>query len=144
MYLPDLEIYPSGEHRSKLTAKAVGWLDANHPYPKGNSTDIFVQNLWHRCKNPPIKHFGYHVCGLCGHDENNWGIRIDNGQEQFDVGNGDIIVFGQEDIYVAPNMIYHYVVNHNYQPPDSFVIATLNSPLPKTQEYSELLGKYFG
>ena len=39
--------------------------------------------------------------------------------------------------YAAPNLIYHYVVDHQYLPPDAFVRAVLDGPLPGSPEYLE-------
>ena len=56
------------------------------------------------------------------------------------LGNAEIIVFGQRGkIYVAPNMIYHYVTAHHYKPPDEFVQALRDGPCPPEHEYIERL-----
>jgi hypothetical protein len=44
------------------------------------------------------------------------------------VPNGDVL-------FVAPEMIVHYVEQHQYAPPKEFVAAVLRSPLPDEQEY---------
>lgn len=47
----------------------------------------------------------------------------------------------QGQLYAAPNLIYHYVVIHNYSPPVEFVRAVLAGPCPPEDRYFELLSK---
>jgi hypothetical protein len=62
---------------------------------------------------------GVHTCELCG---------------SFKAG-GNLGVPGDGVLYVAPEMIAHYVSAHGYLPPDEFVQAVSVSPLPGTEEY---------
>ncbi len=41
-------------------------------------------------------------------------------------------------VYAAPDLIYHYVVAHHYRPPDEFIQAVMETPLPGSQEYEVL------
>jgi len=41
-------------------------------------------------------------------------------------------------VYAAPDLIYHYVVEHHYCPPDEFIQAVLEGPLPGSLEYEAL------
>ena len=38
-------------------------------------------------------------------------------------------------LYVAPEMISHYVEQHNYLPPQEFANAVSDSPIPGTRQY---------
>jgi hypothetical protein len=38
-------------------------------------------------------------------------------------------------LFAAPEMLSHYVEAHGYRPPDEFIVAVLQSPLPGTAEY---------
>ncbi len=58
------------------------------------------------------------------------------------LGSAEIRVFGSNGVtYAAPDMIYHYVAEHEYKPPDEFIEAVLYGPLPDTVEYKVLLAK---
>jgi hypothetical protein len=78
MYYPDLAHYEYdyGLDRPKPLRRTIGWLDAEHDYPKGE-------------------------------------VEL------------EIYVPGRNGIYVAPSLIYHYVVDHHYQPPAEFMEAVL-------------------
>jgi hypothetical protein len=62
---------------------------------------------------------GLHTCEFCGraHGINNFGVP-----------SGDLL-------FVAPELVVHYIEEHGYSPPAAFVEAVLRSPLPDTEEY---------
>ena len=62
---------------------------------------------------------GFHTCEFCG-----WS----HGNENFGVPSGELL-------FVAPEMVVHYIEEHGYCPPAEFVEAVLRSPLPDTEEY---------
>src|ERR1044071_8695229 len=63
------------------------------------------------------------------------GIHPDTG-ERIRLGHAEIYVFGEDGkIYVAPNLIYHYVTVHHYKPPAEFLRALKRSPSPPGPEY---------
>jgi hypothetical protein len=66
-------------------------------------------------------------------------VRVRRGDEQLTIGSAEIRVFGQR-IYAAPTLIYHYVLEHHYQPPNDFVRGLLDGPRPPSDEYRALLG----
>jgi hypothetical protein len=43
------------------------------------------------------------------------------------------------EAFSAPNLIYHYVSEHEYQPPPEFLRALEQGPRPGTEQYSRLL-----
>jgi hypothetical protein len=52
------------------------------------------------------------------------------------LGSAELWVFdAHEQVYRAPNLIYHYVADHHYQPPDVFIQALLTSDSPMTEAY---------
>ena len=69
-----------------------------------------------------------------GYSGMNYGIHPDTG-ERIGLGSAVIMVFGKEGIYVAPNLIYHYVTIHHYKPPEEFLRALKHSPSPPDPEY---------
>ena len=88
---------------------------------------------------PVIQTRGFHVCKLCDMSPTQIPT-IKRGNETLKVGSAEIRVFGQDGtIYAAPNLIYHYVVDHHYRPPDLFIQAVLGGVQPGTSNYHELL-----
>ena len=60
--------------------------------------------------------------------------------EKIELGYAQIVVFAPGGrIYIAPNMIYHYVTVHHYKPPDEFIQALRDGPCPPEPEYIERL-----
>ena len=98
----------------------VGWLDIDHPFPKGNTTAEFRRLLGKLCQSPMLLHFGFHVCQFCPKKT------VCSATHPERRGNGQIRVMDLGGIwYAAPTMIYHYVSQHSYLPPDQFIEAVL-------------------
>ncbi len=133
MYYPDLTSYEyiPDSNTTSLHLLNVGWLDAIHPFPKGETTTIFQERLFEFCLHPVFKTRGVHVCELCGF----FGMAKRGNKEAW-LGSAEIRVIGKEGrVYVAPTLVYHYVVDHGYCPPEEFLQAVLESPLPNSPEY---------
>ncbi|WP_444843366.1 DUF7919 family protein [Enhygromyxa salina] len=60
-------------------------------------------------------------------------------QEELKLGSGQIRVLHGATWYASPNLIVHYVAEHEYRPPDVFLDAVFNGPQPATQEYADAL-----
>jgi hypothetical protein len=107
--------------------RAIGWLAAGRPFPQGRSSPAFVRRLlrfgarWrYSTKELWWGTFrGLHCCELCG-KANSYG--------NFGVPAGSLL-------FVAPEMVVHYVQDHRYAPPAAFVEAIRTAPLPGTAEY---------
>lgn len=139
MYYPDLSPIPHTMHRSVLSGKAVGWLSCEYPYPKGKTPLNFLERLLPFCCSPPVVYCGYHDCDFCDGS----GTSVKSGDKRYLLGSGDILVFGPDEIYLAPNLIYHYVADHDYLPPAEFISAVLKSPLPDSAEYFARMMEYY-
>lgn len=134
MYYQDLTLYQYIPIEGDPTTLNIGWLGDGQEYPKGQVSEPFVERLWTFCLFPVNQMRGYHECDLC--TEPTFGVRFQRGEEQLWLGSAEIRVFGLDDTaYAAPNMIYHYIVDHHYLPPDVFIRAVLEGPLPDTPEY---------
>jgi hypothetical protein len=98
----------------------VGWLEKGQPIPMGETPEAFRAGLAELCDNKSIHHcMGHHVCEFCL--DASWHDRYFN-----DMGNGEIWVRSADGIwYVAPRLIVHYVLKHDYCPPPEFVEAIL-------------------
>jgi hypothetical protein len=111
-----------GEH-----VRAVGWLSNNQPFPVGEVPPAFLRRLqeFTRKWGHSVDDLGWgvamgmHSCELCGEcmTSGNFGVPC-----------GDLL-------FVAPEMVSHYVEVHRYRPPAQFITALMESPSPGTDEY---------
>jgi hypothetical protein len=114
--------------------RAVGWLSSSKPFPKGTSSAPFVAKLRERCANwgtcRRVLNWsaagGRHTCEMCDahHASGNLGIPASG------------------LLYVAPEMIAHYVEAHDYLPPQEFIDAMLACPSPDTSEYESAVSPF--
>jgi hypothetical protein len=89
----------------------VGWLGEGRSFPTGPTSEEFRAALKELCDHPIHLHRGVHVCEFC----------------RGACGSGQIRVCSQTGVwYVAPTMIHHYVVAHEYRPPEDFIAAVMN------------------
>ena len=141
-YYADFTQYEYYAQASNPSTLNIGWLDASHGNPMGSVSDIFLERLWAYCCERVVQSKGFHVCDLC--DEPQWPCLARRGDEELQLGSAEIRVLGKGGIvYAAPDFIYHYVVKHNYKPPDEFIEAVLSDPSPDSAEYQELKKKYW-
>lgn len=105
----------------------IGWLTAEKKFSKGKTSKEFQEILTDFCQNPPQQYAtcGYHPCEFCG--------RI--------LGGSEIRIVGDEKIFAAPVLIFHYVITHSYRPPQEFIDAVMSAPLPDSDEVIERYGR---
>ena len=108
--------------------RAIGWLSATAPYSTGDTPADFVDKLrllakhWGASTSAlgwPVTG-GPHTCEMCG------AVRAA----------GNFGVPAESILYVAPEMVAHYVEAHRYAPPEAFVEAVIRCPPPDTPEYA--------
>ena len=143
-YFEDLTPYSYiQENKEKLLN--VGWLDSRYEYRKGSVSGDFIEKLaWlivnaaanrtpgiHQCSLCPPMAFGYHI------------INLEN--EKHLLGSAEIHVKGSEAAYAAPDLLIHYVLDHEYRPPNDFISGVLMSGeiLPSDQ-WSLSRGPHWG
>lgn len=146
-YYEDLTPYEYGRDQPEAGTVNVGWLSRYRPFNKGETPDAFKARLFEFCLDGNLVRFtrGFHVCEFCGIAEGEWFEK----HPQYDeggmgLGNGEIRVIGEGVVYAAPALIYHYVVQHGYRPPDEFVTAIMDGSGPDSQEHRALRGTYNG
>src|SRR5262245_34623367 len=94
----------------------VGWLDSFHPYPKGEVSEEFKERLFQFCRSPVNRTRGWQECQFCGQRHR---VKVIRNETTLVLGSAGIRVSGEGGvIYAAPDMVYHYVTEHNYKPPD--------------------------
>lgn len=141
MYYTDLSLYRYLQSTEDPPQLNVGWLDRDHAYPQGEAPEGFLDRLWAFCCEQVNLTRGVHKCELCS--EPTFGVRVQRGDEECWLGSAEIRVFGREaGTYAAPNLIYHYVVDHHYLPPEEFIRAVLEGPLPDSPEYLARAGEF--
>ena len=126
MYFADLTAYTylGNDPSSQKSVLNVGWLDDQHEFPRGDVPEEALAKIFELCRNPVQKTRGAHSCQLCS--ERRWGcIAVRSGTE-LGIGSGEIRVKGTAGVtYASPCMIYHYISEHHYKPPQQFIEAVL-------------------
>ena len=124
MYYPDLSAYSYYLKTPVSCVLNAGWLDSKHPFEKGLVSPGFLDKLATAlCAEGPLnvhvnKIRGAHHCSVCGDDG------------PFELGRGRVVLGSSElwipsidagHFWAAPSLIYHYVKDHGYRPPQAFV-----------------------
>ena len=115
---------------------AIGWLHPDHPFLRGTASPEFVRRLTEIARNwgKSIAALdwgaagGFHECEFCSKP-------LKARRAGHDLASGTFGVPAGDRIYYCPEMIAHYVSEHEYLPPPEFVAAVLACPTPGTDEY---------
>ena len=140
-YFPDLSEYTYFElSKGRSLTRNVGWLDAMHDFPAEEAASELLDLLWQYCLVLVLSTRGLHSCEFCSSEYPTYEAR---GDLKVLLGSAEIRVFSKSgDVYAAPNLIYHYVSCHRYQPPAPFVAALHEGhegPSPTTSAYFDRL-----
>lgn len=140
-YFKDLTRYEYSKNLFRCVGEPlnVGWLERCATYQKGVVSPDLTAKLLALCKFPVNSYRGFHGCHFCTeHDD--YSVRVADSEGEFRLGQGEIRVPAKDGkvTYVAPNLIYHYVVVHQYQPPDLFLEALRNLSIPNPAVVSVL------
>jgi hypothetical protein len=107
---------------------AVGWLARGHEYPIGEIPMATYKKLaallakpWQAAASGVIQ-----PCSLCLYEADR-------------AGTMNLFVPGEQRVYVAPELILHYLNAHHYRPPEEFCTAVVNCPTMGTPEYRQAL-----
>lgn len=139
-YFPDLSSF--SYHRSGIDKGFlnVGWLSSDYEFNRSSPVENprhsrFLDNLALYVERPVIVHRGIHACDFCGIGFDSVPCETHQGRE-LRLGYAVSAALGEgNQVFVFPTLIFHYVVAHNYQPPDEFIQAVLTQPLPNTPEF---------
>jgi len=132
---------------NKWFGLSVGWLDRAHNYPRGPVPDGFLDALAKACQKHEVVHKGSHYCELCPSPQ--WAqagaCRDLPDGTRLRLGSAVIRVWSRSgQAYVAPDLIYHYVETHHYQPPQEFIEAVLSpGPPGKVRLTAHQLDEFF-
>jgi hypothetical protein len=110
---------------------AIGWLHRDKPFATGlvdrTVYDALVEMREHRLD--PLTYLGVHYCDLCRSGDK-------------PRGSSNLLVPGDGVLYVAPELIVHYISGHRYAPPDVFCRAVLASPPVRSREYAKAVSQF--
>ncbi len=107
--------YPTLNYKSV----AIGYLDITEEYEKGPVSQNFINKLKQAWSTGLLlSSMGHHDCEFCI-DEGNYKDRAMSSSEK-------TIIDEENNIeYKFPEMIFHYIEKHGYQPPEDFVLFIL-------------------
>jgi hypothetical protein len=122
-------VFPDLAHECAIASgpavRAVGWLEHGKPFPVGTLDEKFVATLKAHVGDTrrwlPFAVAGPHFCDLGGCERT--------------AGSQNVIFPGETCVYVAPEMIVHYVEAHPYAPPREFIAAVLACPEQSSDDY---------
>jgi hypothetical protein len=109
----------------------VGWLEPPHLFPifpDGETIEPLLDALFEMCDRSTNKMSGDYSCLYCAESglPPARGNRVERHGMQLRLGSAEIRVSTEAgEIFTAPDLIYHYVSEHHYQPPLPFVIAVM-------------------
>jgi len=141
---------------------AVGWLDKDHEFSQGKVSEVNMDLLKMYCEKPLWVHVfrGFHDCNLCetqGSRNDNkgvfsnaglFGVQKESGQLESGIGKRksalNVFVPYKDKIFVAPENIVHYIIEHGYQPPNEFFDVLRSAPKPDQRKLIDELVKIGG
>lgn len=137
MYIADLSTSTYSLQPPKgYSVLSIGWLDELYPFPHGPTPPEFQERLREHCtRGVHAPMMGIHECQFCG----NWCVGVQCGNTWVMTNSGEIWIPDGDIIYAAPVMIYHYVTDHEYRPPDVFIGAVMRCPLPYEEKYQAFM-----
>lgn len=130
MYYPDLSPYSYLKDDQYIPEEMpcplnVGWLDIKHPFEVGEPSEKLLDALFAKRAYPVNKMRGYHQCQFC--KSKAFGLETARKGKTLVLGSAEIRVKGKGGtVYAAPDLIYHYVAEHHYKPPQEFIDALLS------------------
>lgn len=129
--------------RRILLKKRVGWLSSWIRYKKGNVSQEFLDCLWEYILFPINQNRCLFTCPLCTNLKDSKVIFTYKGAK-VRVGNAEIWVFDEKmrKVYIAPDAILHYIIEHHYIPPKRFIEAVLYGPKPTTEIYKKKIQNF--
>ena len=142
-----------GEYQSPYQQRypgciAIGWLEKGHTYnQEGNLLKGFVESLRKFIKHNPTTDMvwlGYHDCDICPKEKNDtqplsrqeWANKYKDGKEwpsktekkekdKKEPRHINLVIHGDNKIYAAPELLLHYIIDHEYIPPEEFQIEII-------------------
>lgn len=120
-------------------ARAVGWLDSENDFRRGAVPTAFFERLVEFLIAPwqPAAAAGRHPCPFCRFTGGP--SQLSFGRHVIQLGSAILVIPSEQEIFVAPSMVAHYIDAHDYSPPQPFVEAVLKCPAMRSMPYLRLL-----
>ncbi len=116
--------YPDNE--SSGSTIRVGWLDKKVPFSSGMVDSTFLQRLQKLYRDRTNQTRGYHLCPFCTKPEFGTPVNIEG--EEIKLGSAEIHVRDANgQTFIAPDLLYHYILVHGYCPPIEFIEAVCSN-----------------
>ena len=150
-YIPDLTFCTYGP-TPYGPLLAIGWLNGEYEYPKGKAPAELIQKLatWAGSVEDTAVNWtrGLHDCNLetvehpVNH-EHDPAVFANRGR--YALNNGEFHVFHKGIFYASPTMLYTYIVDYDYLPPQVFIDAVLSGELitKENQDSFSPFGAFF-
>ena len=127
MYFADLTPYKFLK-TNEPAALNVGWLDTENEFSRGKVSNVVIERLKLLAKKPVNQTRGFHLCPFCKNETGDFNARMERIIKIGAASSAEIRVVGKSGrIYAAPVLICHYIEVHNYQPPQEFIEAVMES-----------------
>jgi hypothetical protein len=142
MYFEDLSPYTyrlRGERKPNPTVLNVGWLAKESPYSKGGVAKRILDRVLALCIYDAVdRTMGFHFSPFV--EPAMFGYQVEYKGKKMILGTAEIRVRGKNGkTYVAPDLIYHYMKDCGYLPPQEFLDAVDSLPPvvnPSDEEYA--------
>jgi len=114
-----------------VTLQAVGWL-GDLADPVGDVSDSCIDKLFSAYERNLIFSdgtMGWHDCEMCSGEAQHYprgdvGPIVEwKGRELRLYGHGHYLIKYRKIVYMAPALLLHYILDHQYMPPDQFISA---------------------
>jgi hypothetical protein len=126
MYFQDLTPYAYLNREPDAKVLAVGWLDAEHEFTRGEVPQSVLERILILCFKPVNQTRGFHLSPFLKSAQ--FGYPVEYQGQKMLLGSAEIRVLGRDGkCYYAPNLIYHYIKDCGYLPPDAFLDALMNT-----------------
>lgn len=133
MHFPDLSPYKYAIRFSLPNVVNVGWLDRSMPYSRGSVPSGFTDQLKKWFVKAHVNQMrGVHECNFCR--PHHWPLlpqeknpAIPVGDKKLFLGNWEIWIPGANGkVYASPAFVIHYTEEHEYCPPEEFIVAAMD------------------
>jgi hypothetical protein len=134
-YYPDLVPCDYFGFDPEAVLLPVGWLEPGHPYAEGEPGRDFVAALAGLLADPwkALSFRGWHGCSCRRFPRTAATFRLRRVPGRRGVHN--LFVPGRRCVFVAPELILHYIDAHGYCPPKVFQTAVLSCPPMRSIDY---------
>lgn len=121
---------------------AIGWLESNREYVRGEVSTEFFKSLIELLVNPwqPVVASGVQRCNFCRFSGGPGKLQF--GGITVRIGVANLFVPEEHQVFVAPSLIAHYIDSHEYAPPNKFQQAVLACSRIASADYVRMLRKH--